>query len=190
VHTTKKPIQKLEDWQGMKMRVAGRFIGETVKAFGGTPVGIPLPGVYEALARGQVDGMLINWAITQPLRLYEVSKHHIDTPIFQSALMTLMSQRAFDKLPPDLQKVLETNSGIEYAKYIGKVWDETTGPAREATQKNGNNVYKLGEAERERWKKAAQPAYDVWIAEMNKQGRPGKQMFDDLLAITAKYGRQ
>lgn len=190
LHTVKKPVKALDDLKGMKIRVAGRFIGEAVKAFGGTPVGIALPGVYEALARGQVDGMMINWAITHPLRLYEVAKVHVDTPIFQSALMTLMSQKAYDKLAPDLRKAIDDNAGMEYAKYIGKVWDETTDPAKKAIRDNGNTVYALSEGERERWRKAAQPAYDAWVAEMNRLGRPGKQMFDDLLAITAKHGRK
>ena len=190
LHSVKKPFRTLEDWKGMKVRVAGRFIGETVKAFGGTPVGIALPGVYEALERGQVDAMLINWAITQPYRFYEVTKHHTNTAIFQGTLLTLMSQRAYDKLAPDLKKVMDANSGIEYAKYIGRVWDEQTAPAIEATKKAGNNVFELSAAERDRWRAAAQPAYDAWIAEMNKLGRPGKQMFDDIGTITAKYGRK
>jgi TRAP-type transport system periplasmic protein len=190
VHSVKKPIRTLEDWKGMKVRVAGRFIGETVKSYGGTPVGIALPGVYEALERGQVDAMLINWAITAPYRFYEVTKHHTNNAIFQGTLLTLMSQRAYDKLSPDLKKVIDQNSGIEYAKYIGKIWDGETAPAIEATRKAGNNVFELSSQERDRWRKAAQPAYDIWISEMNKLGRPGKQMFDDLLAITAKYGRK
>jgi TRAP-type transport system periplasmic protein len=190
VHSVKKPIRTLEDWKGMKVRVAGRFIGEAVKAFGGTPVGIALPGVYEALERGQVDAMLINWAITQPYRFYEVSKHHTNSAIFQGTLLTLMSQRAYDKLAPEMKKVIDANSGIEYAKYIGAVWDEQTAPAIEATKKAGNNIFELAPAERERWRKAAQPAYDAWVAEMNKLGRPGKQMFDDWGMITAKYGRK
>ena len=190
VHTVNKPIRTLEDWKGLKIRVAGRFIGETVKAYGGTPVGIPLPGIYEALSRGQVDGMLINWAITQPYRFYEVTKHHTNTPIFQGTLLTLMSQKAYDKLPPDLKKVIDANAGIEYAKAIGKIWDTQTQPAIDATRKAGNNVFELAPAEKARWQAAAKPAYDAWIAEMNKQGRPGQRMYDDLLAISARYGRK
>ncbi len=190
VHTVSRPIRTLEDWKGLKIRVAGRFIGETVKAFGGTPVGIPLPGIYEALSRGQVDGMLINWAITQPYRFYEVTKHHTNTAIFQGTLLTLMSQRSYDKLPPDLKKVIDANSGIAYAKAIGTIWDTQTQPAIDATKKNGNDVFELAPAEKARWQAAAKPAYDAWIAEMNKQGKPGQQMFDDLLSISAKYGRK
>lgn len=190
VHTVKKPIRKLEDWQGLKIRVAGRFIGETVKAFGGTPVGIPLPGIYEALSRGQVDGMLINWAITLPYRFYEVTQYHTNTPIFQGTLLTLMSQRVYDKLPDDLKKVIDANSGIEYAKKIGKIWDTQTQPAIDATRAAGDEVFELTPAEKARWQEAAKPAYAAWIAEMNKQGKPGQKMFDDLMAISAKYGRK
>ena len=190
LHSKGKAFRTLEDWKGQKVRVAGRFIGETVKAFGGTPVVIALPGVYEALKRGQVDAMLFKWAITQPYRFYEVTKHHTNTAIFQRTLLTLMSQKSYERLPADLKKVIDANSGIEYAKYIGRVWDEQTAPAIDATRKAGNNIFELPAAERDRWRKAAQPAYDAWIAEMNKLGRPGKQMYDDILAITAKYGRK
>ena len=190
LHSRNKPFRTLDDWKGQKVRVAGRFIGEMVKAYGGTPVGIPLGGVYEALERGQVDAMLINWAITQPYRFYEVTKHHTNNALFQGTLLTLMSQRSYDKLPADMKKVIDNNSGIEYAKYIGAVWDTTTGPAVEATRNNKNNVFELPPDELARWQKAAEPVYQVWIGEMNKLGRNGQQMFDDLKTITAKYGRK
>jgi len=35
-----------------------------------------------------------------------------------------------------------------------------------------------------------EPVYKLWIAEANKRGLPGQQMFDDVLALTAKHGRK
>ena len=190
LHTRDKPIRTLDDFKGVKLRVPGRFVGETAKALGATPVGIPLPGVYEALARGQVDGMFINWAIVPAYRFYEVTKNHMETPVYQSPLMTLMSQRSYDKLPPDLKTVIDENSGLEYTKYIGKVWDGLTEGARKATRDAGGNVYALSDQERARWVAAVDPVYKLWIEEMNKRGLPGQKMFDDLLVTTAKYGRK
>ena len=46
------------------------------------------------------------------------------------------------------------------------------------------------QAERQRWIKAVEPVYKIWIGEMDKRGLPGQKMFDDLLATTAKYGRK
>jgi TRAP-type C4-dicarboxylate transport system substrate-binding protein len=190
LHTRDKAIRTLDDFKGAKLRVPGRFVGEAAKALGATPVGIPLPGVYEALARGQVDGMFINWAIMPAYRFYEVTKNQMETPIYQSPLMTLMSQRSYDKLPPDLRKVIDENSGLEYTQYIGKVWDGLTEGARKQTRDHGNNVYTISDQERARWVAAVQPVYRIWIEEMNKRGLPGQKMFDDLLVTTAKYGRK
>ena len=190
LHTRERPIRTLDDFKGVKLRVPGRFVGEAAKALGATPVGIPLPGVYEALARGQVDGMFINWAIMPAYRFHEVTKHHMETPVYQSALMTLMSQRSYDKLPGELKKVIDDNSGLEYTKHIGKVWDGLTENAKKQTRDAGNNVFTLPEQEKKRWAAAVQPVYGVWVEEMNKRGLAGQKMLDDLLATTAKYGRK
>jgi TRAP-type transport system periplasmic protein len=190
LNTRAKPVKSLDDFKGLKLRVPGRFVGEGARLLGATPVGIPLPGVYEALERGQVDGMFINWAIIPPYRLHEVTKFHLETPIYQSPIMTIMSQKSYDKLPPDMKKVIDANSGLEYTKQIGKVWDELTIPARKAITDHGNTLYSLDNAERQRWIKAVEPVYKLWIGEMDKRGLPGQKMFDDLLATTAKYGRK
>ena len=190
LHTRERPIRTLEDFKGVKLRVPGRFVGEAAKALGATPVGIPLPGVYEALARGQVDGMFINWAIMPSYRFHEVTKNHMETPVYQSPLMTLMSERSYAKLAPDLRKAIDDNSGLEYTKHIGKVWDGLTEGARKQTREAGTNVYSLTPQEKARWVKAVEPVYKVWVDEMNKRGLAGQKMLDDLLATTAKYGRQ
>ncbi len=190
IHSRNKPIKSLDDLKGMKFRVPGRFVGEAAKALGGTPVGIPLPGVYEALERGQVDGMFINWAIIPSYRLHEVTKFHLETPIYQSPLLTLMSQKSYDKLPADLKKVIDDHSGFEYTKQIGKAWDELTVPARKVVVDKGNAMNTLSAEEKQRWIQAVQPVYKLWIDEMNKRNLPGQKMFDDLLATTTKYGRK
>ncbi|WP_144184996.1 TRAP transporter substrate-binding protein [Elioraea rosea] len=191
LHTTRKPVRTLEDFRGLRIRVAGRFIGEAMTAFGATPVGIPLPGVYEALARGQVDGMMINWAITAPYRFHEVAKFHTDSAVFQGMLLTLMNGRSYDRLPADLKAVIDRNSGIDYARKMGEIWDSQTPSAIAANRDApGNEIITIDDAERARWIAAAQPVHQSWIREMNRLSRPGQQMYDDLMAITAKHGRR
>jgi TRAP-type C4-dicarboxylate transport system substrate-binding protein len=104
--------------------------------------------------------------------------------------MTLMSQRSYDKLPSELKKAIDDNSGLEYTKHIGKVWDGLTENAKKQTRDAGNNVFTLPEQEKKRWAAAVQPVYGVWVEEMNKRGLAGQKMLDDLLATTAKYGRK
>ena len=191
IHTTRKPIRTLEDFRGLRLRVAGRWIGEAVTALGATPVGIPLPGVYEALARGQVDGMLINWAITHPFRFYEVAKYHTEPRggLFQGMILTLMSMRSYNRLPADLKAVIDADSGLPLSRRLGEIWDTQTAQAIDATRAAGNEIIEIGEEEKARWKRAVQPVYDAWTAEMTRRGRNGRAMFEDIQAIAASAGR-
>lgn len=190
LHMRNKQVQTAADLRGMKVRVPGRFVGEAVKVLGGTPVGVPLGEVYESLQRGQVDGLTINWAIMTPYKLQEVTKFNMETPFYQAAVMSLMSQASYDKLPADLKKVIDDNIGIDYSTGIAKKIDELTIPAKKAIADNGNTLYSLAPDEHARWRAAMAPVYKLWIAEMDKRGQPGQQMFDDLQALMVKYGRK
>jgi TRAP-type C4-dicarboxylate transport system substrate-binding protein len=191
IHTSRRPIRTIEDFRGLRLRVAGRFIGEAVTALGATPVGIPLGGVYEATARNQVDGFLINWAITHPFRLYEVAKHHSEPRggLFQGMLLTLMSNRSYTRLPTELRAVIDANSGAALSRQLGEIWDTQTRQAVDATRAAGNEIIEITDAEKERWRAAVAPAYEAWMGEMNRRNRNGRALFDDILATTARFGR-
>lgn len=186
IHSKTTPVRTLEDFDGLRLRVSGRFIGEAVSALGATPVGILLPEVYEALERNQVDGILTNWAITAPFRLYEVTKYHTDYPIYQIMLMTLMNQDFYDGLPEDLQAVIDANSGMEYAKKLAPVYDSVTEAARQLAVDAGNELVVPEDGEIARWKEAVQPAYQAWIEAMNERGHDGEALFEQLKQINAQ----
>lgn len=189
-HMVGECVTTTDDLDAKQIRVAGKYIGEAVNALGGTPVGISLPGVYEALARGQVDGMLINWAITKPYNFTEVTDCHTEPSLYQTMLMTLMSQDAYDAMPEDLKAVVDENSGIEYAKKMGEIWDSQTEPARNVAVEAQNEIVTLDDAELERWKAAVEPVYQLWADDMTERGFDGDALLASLLEITAKYGRE
>ncbi|ORE96136.1 TRAP transporter substrate-binding protein [Acuticoccus yangtzensis] len=187
---TKGCIASMDDLAGKQIRVSGKYIGEAVKALGGTPVGIALPGVYEATARGQVDGMLLNWAITKPYKFTEVTDCHTEPSLYQTMLMTLMSQDSYDAMPDDLKAVIDANSGIEYAKKMGEIWDSQTEPARNVAIEVGNEIVTLSPEELAKWKETVKPVYQMWADEMTERGYDGDALLASLLEITAKYGRE
>ncbi|MBI4182767.1 MAG: TRAP transporter substrate-binding protein [Proteobacteria bacterium] len=188
VHTARRPIRTLEDFRGLKIRVPSRYVGLAIQALGAVPVGMPLPEIYEALARGQVDGMTINWAIIPPVRLHEVAKHHTDVPVYQAMLVTLMNQRSYERLAPELRRAIDDNSGFAYAKAVGAKWDVEAAKARKIIAESGNDIVAVGEAEVARWRAAASGVYDLWVKEMNDKGKDGRRMLDDLLALVKRYG--
>lgn len=189
LHTTNRPVRTLEDMKGLKIRVAGRYIGMAVTALGGVPVQMPLPAVYESLARGQTQGMMIPWMITIPFKFAEVTKYHTDVPIYHSLLLTAMGKTTWNKLSAKHKKAFELSTGKSFAKTYGRSWDEGAAPARAIARKKGGEIIKLPPKEEARWRAAAKSAYAAWIAEMDRKGMNGKQMFADMLAMIKKYDK-
>ena len=52
---TKKPVNKLEDLKGMKIRTFGSN-AEFMKLLGGIPVAMPMGDAYDAISKGVADG--------------------------------------------------------------------------------------------------------------------------------------
>jgi TRAP-type C4-dicarboxylate transport system substrate-binding protein len=54
--TTNKPVRKMEDLKGVKLRAPGGRASETLKALGAVPVMVRMPELYVALEKGVIDG--------------------------------------------------------------------------------------------------------------------------------------
>jgi TRAP-type C4-dicarboxylate transport system substrate-binding protein len=85
--------------------------------------------------------------------------------------------------------VIDANSGAELSRQLGEIWDTQTQQAIDATRAAGGEIIEIGPEEKARWRNAVAPAYEAWIAEMNRRGRNGRALFDEMMAITARYGR-
>ena len=59
IFTRDKPITKMEDFKGMKMRAPTANVTKMLAKMGATPVGMPVPAVSEALSKGVIDGAVI-----------------------------------------------------------------------------------------------------------------------------------
>jgi TRAP-type transport system periplasmic protein len=61
VHTTKKPIRRVEDMKGLRIRFGSPTIRDFVAALGGTPVGVSPTEQVEQLQKGTIDGVFIDY---------------------------------------------------------------------------------------------------------------------------------
>jgi TRAP-type mannitol/chloroaromatic compound transport system substrate-binding protein len=104
----KKPIRKLEDFKGLKIRSSGA-IADFLRSLGAATSLIPGAELYLALQTGVIDGA--HWgaaggALT--MKLCEVAKYYVQ-PNFAMAGTDafLINKDAFNSLPKDIQKDLE-----------------------------------------------------------------------------------
>jgi TRAP-type C4-dicarboxylate transport system substrate-binding protein len=187
VHTTKTPVRKMEDMKGLKIRVAGRYIGMAVEALGGVPVQMPLTDVYESLARGQTQGMMIPWIIMETFKLNDVAKYHTEIPMYNSTLIIMMNKKSYESLTPEQKAGIDLSTGPKFGAIYGKRWDDNSKFSRDAAIKKGHEIIKLEPAEEARWREASKTVYDEWLDAMNKKGLDGRKMFNELRALVQKY---
>jgi TRAP-type C4-dicarboxylate transport system substrate-binding protein len=104
---TKKPVNKLADLSGMKIRVlASPFQLELIRRMGASPIAMTLADVLPGLQQGTIDGTLTTMTIYTTMKYYDVGKFVIenDQPFVNS--IGVMSKKWMDSLPADLQKVV------------------------------------------------------------------------------------
>jgi TRAP-type C4-dicarboxylate transport system substrate-binding protein len=103
IYTSKK-IDK-PDFTGMKVRVSPVYT-PLVRALGGAPVSMAPGEVYTAMERGVVDAYGWTYTGIDVFGWNEVTKFVIDHPFYSLDGAILISKQAWDKLPPDVQAIM------------------------------------------------------------------------------------
>ncbi|KAF0158091.1 MAG: extracellular solute-binding protein family 7 bacteria [Syntrophaceae bacterium] len=104
----KKPIRKVSDFKGYKIRSSGA-IAEMLKDLGAAPTLIPGEELYLALQTGVIDGA--HWGAASgalTMKLPEVAKYYIQPDLAMSGTdVIIINKDAFNALPKDLQTILD-----------------------------------------------------------------------------------
>lgn len=104
---SKKPLAKLDDIKGMKIRVAGNIATLGTKAFGGIPTPISWEDMETALVTGTVDATLTGALFANSVGLARLTPNMVFTPLAPTWLDSVaMNTKKFETLPPDLQQVV------------------------------------------------------------------------------------
>jgi TRAP-type C4-dicarboxylate transport system substrate-binding protein len=189
-----KPIVKLEDYRGLKIRTPNRGGSVFLRGVGASAVGAPVPEVPQMLSKGVVDGALLPYEIARPLKIHELVKFHsefegpqprIGTTVFLFA----MNKQKYESLPADLKKVIDANSGRNIAEMAGRNWDEIEKPGKEAAQKAGNSFPMMPVAEVDRVRAAVRPEIDKFLTELSAAGVDAKALYAEVQALIKKYAK-
>jgi TRAP-type C4-dicarboxylate transport system substrate-binding protein len=187
LHMKSKKIEKLEDFKGLKIRTPSRLSSAALSALGATPVPIPGLKMTEAVMHDLVDGVVTPWSIALAIRVIDVTKFHTETTLHEPILAMMMNKQSYAKLSPDLQKVIDANSGEGLAKEFGRRWEHDDKPGIAKAKKQGDEIIEVPEDEQARWRKATQSVYDNWIKEMDGKGYSGSELVEDAQQLVATY---
>lgn len=188
IHTIgSKPVQKLEDMNGLKLRGTSKVVNQMLEAMGASPVGMPVTAVPESLSKSVIDGTVVPWEVTPAIKIAELAPNHTSfsgkNGLYTATFLFAMNKDSYDALPDDLKKIIDDNSGKELARLFGKAMDEGDVRGKDIADKAGNTTYVLDEAETARWKAAGEAVTKAWIADMDGKGLDGTTLYKDALAL-------
>ena len=107
--------------------------------------------------------------------------------LYSTVFMFAMSAASYRSLSDDLRKVIDANSGIETAAWIGRVFGERAADARKLAVERGDTINVLSSQELDRWRKPAQAVVDSWLEALGKAGVNGKPMLQGAREAQAAY---
>ncbi len=172
---TKKPVNKLEDLKGMKIRATGT-VARIAAALGATPVAMPMPDTYDALSRGVVEGVICPIEALEGWRLGEVVKYTTQNTSTTNSIaqFVVMNKGTWNSLPADVQNIIE-KINEEWIPKMGALWDEIDKSGLEFVNKRGHKIISFPAEEQERWMKAVRPLLDDYVNRMKAKGLPGDE---------------
>ena len=187
---SKNPVKSIADLNGVKLRAPTRVTNILFKKLGATPVGMPVPAVPQALSKSVIDATVIPWEVTGALKIPELVSNHTtfgNASLYTTTFVFAMNKGAYAKLPDDLKKVIDDNSGADFSAWAGKTMQAADDPELAKVTKRGNNIITLDDEEVARWKAAAKVVEEQWLKDMQSKGIDGAKLLAEARALIAKY---
>jgi C4-dicarboxylate-binding protein DctP len=155
-----KPLRKLDDFKGLKIRIqSSKILEGEIKAFGAIPQVMAFSEVYTALQQGVVDGEENTPSNKYTQKMHEVQKHMTMSDHGVVMYAVVVNKKFWDGLPADIRKSL-VEAMAESTQYV---WDIAKKENEDALAKikaaKTTEVYVLPPAEKAAWRKAMLPLY-------------------------------
>lgn len=174
---------------GKKIRVPSQQMAELVRNLGGEPVFMPITEIAVSISNGVVDGACLPYETIRAFKLDELAPHHSGVAsggrgIYTTAFALAMNKRKFDSLSPDVQDVLNAETGMGLSQRFGAMYDGFGAAGLENAKNRGNEIGEISLEEAARWREAAAPIRENYIKTLNEKGVDGQDVFatiDDIL---------
>jgi len=193
IHMVDKPVHKVADLAGTKLRIPTRTGAWVIEALNAAPTAMPVPALPQALSKKVVDGALIPWEIIPPLKLQDLTKYQIEgadkTRFGTTTFQVSMNGDRWNGLPPDIQQLFLDASGEDWVRKVGEIWAASDDAGIAVAVKAGNEHIVLSKQETEHFRQVLEPVVGRWEKEVAAQGIDGEALVAKARKLIAEYSQ-
>ena len=178
VTNSKRPIQKLEDLNGLKLRVLpSPSVMAFFKEVGVNPMHIDWAELFEAMKKGVVDGQENPPFFVWLGKVYEMNKYYSFTKHMNEPGILVLSKKYYDKLPEDLRLM------VDVAAKKAEMWQrvkmtEANAENLEKLKKAGMQINEIPESELDRFRKVTYEKVFPTVIKNKDLGPNTKELID------------
>jgi len=184
----KKKVTKVDDIKGLTIKASGD-LGKLANALGGQGVVISMGESYTALQKSTIDAVFAPYETMKTFRFAEVLKYALELNIAAApAGHWGFNLKAWNKLPPDIQKVFENNIEwfglkVEELSFAG----EDMGLA--LAKKHKVELLTLPPSELKKVYDIANKTMLDKMAQLDAKGLPGSAVYNDIRRLIKEYSK-
>lgn len=173
---SKRPVETLEDLQGLVIRVPkNEIMIDTYKAWGINPTPMAWSETFTALQQGVVDGQDNPYLTINAMKFYEVQKYVTNIRYIFSLEPLVISESLFQDLDPESQEIM-IEAGQAATEYSAQFLRDQEASIKETLVEQGMEIVDPADGEKE-WIEKATTA--VWPAFYESIG--GKDKLDNVM---------
>jgi C4-dicarboxylate-binding protein DctP len=161
--TANKPLKKVDDFRGLKIRIqSSKILEGEIKALGAIPQVMAFSEVYTALQQGVVDGEENTPSNKYTQKMHEVQKYMTMSDHGVVMYAVVVNKKFWDGLPPDIRKSL-SEAMAESTKYVWQIAKQENDDAvTKIKAAKTTEIYVLPPADKAMWRKAMLPLYQEY----------------------------
>lgn len=156
---SKHPLQRPEDFKGMKFRVQdGKVLEAQYQQLGAGGVAIPFNDTYTALQQGTVDGTENTFSNMETQKYQEVQQYMTVADFGRLDYVVLTNTDFWNRLPDDVRPKVE-EAMKEATEFENSLADQLNEESHKKMKDAGVEVHVLSDDEKKAFKKAFEPMY-------------------------------
>jgi len=159
---SKRPIEKLEDMKGLKIRIPGmKMYTSLFRALGADPLTMNFAEVFTALQQGTIDGHENPIDTIYSAKIHEVQKYLTMWDYSYDAIILGMNKDRFESFDAETQQIL-LEAGKEACEYQKKINRELADEQIEIFKEAGMEINVLPEEAKGPFREAVQSVYEEY----------------------------
>jgi TRAP-type C4-dicarboxylate transport system substrate-binding protein len=166
----KQFLKSVDDWKGRKVRTAGRWQAEQIRAIGGSAVALDPSEQYLALQNGTVDCALSINILALALKLHEVAPDITLLRLPVNVTIYIMNSGDWNKLAANDRAAIK-KIGAEAEKRAADYLAKADGESEAEMKAQKAQFYRLSDAETAAFRKGISPAFDKMAADTGDDGK-------------------